>query len=281
MVDKIAKIVYDKNKRRQVLNKNDIKTISEKIIDNNNFMVPPRIEFGNKSSISDTVTGQTNKDSVTFFIPVMESSAESEYKDLDVAIDGGKIDFYNYYFLETIFHEFAHVRQNDIMLKRRNSVESNLFSICHKLSLINGFYAANYRLFADETDAFIRSAISTYSVYRTLPLDMVSEHDSWVYETHTLNTLMPDYEISSKNETVKSPSEILLEKADNYNHSKVNVDVERYRNIVKSKNELTIYKKLLLGLPITYEEACYVNMLKTCVLDGEKVDFVKKLQKKL
>ena len=44
---------------------------------------------------------------------------------------------------------------------------------------------------------------------------------------------------------------------------------------------MTIYKKLTLGLPLTYEEFAYANLLNSCIAAGQVVDIQKKLERKL
>jgi hypothetical protein len=114
-----------------------------------------------------------------------------------------------------------------------------------------------------------------------MPNEIISSNDKKVYAMEVMDNFLSEYSISSGKERVKSPTEMLLENADDYNVSKIGIDIPFYRRLVNSSSGLTLYKKLLLGLPLTYAEASYINMLYTSVSSGERVDFVRKLQKRL
>ncbi len=282
-MDEILKIVLDRNKKRKVLSKNDIRRICEIIISKSNFYVVPNISFGTESTNNKSFAADTGLDEVKFYMPVLEESLENSYEEINTTsiFDGTREDYYNYRILEVIFHEFSHVRQNDKIIKGHSDIDTRLFYICDKLRAIKGFYSENYSLFSLETDAYARGFINSYLIYSRFPKEYMPERDRTSYASMVMKTLISPYIVSSSKETIKSPSEILLEKADNYNLSKRGIDIETYRGLVNGRNDLTLYKKLLLGLPLTYSEASYVNMLKSCVEVGEKVDFIKKLQKRL
>ena len=282
-MDEIFKIVLGKNKKRKVLNESDIRRICHIINGMNNFLCEPEIKFGIKSSQNERFRAETNFEKITFFLPVMEKSLEEAYLETTRTnvFDGTKEDYYNYLILSIIFHEFAHVRQKDRIFKGYNDIETKLMAICKKLMMIKGFYAGNYNVIASETDAHARGAINAYKIYSALPSEYIPEPDRIVYATQTMDTFLSEYVVCAKTEIVKSPSEILFEKASVYNLPGFGINEDTYHNLVYGKNDLTLYRKLLLGLPLTFSEASYVNMLTTCVGLGEKVDFIKKLQKRL
>ena len=188
---------------------------------------------------------------------------------------------------------FMSLRMLDKMIKLLNvtkcdsDIETKLFHKSKELSNIIGFYRAYHDIITIETDAYARGLIESYKIYASMPDAFISEHDKKLYGGIVMNNFLSKYHISSNKECVKSPSEILLEKIDVHNVSrggiisKEGIDIDAYRKLITSPNNLTIYKKLLLGLPLSYAEAAYVNMLESCVSHGEKVNFIKKLQKKL
>ena len=283
-MDEILKIVLERNKKRKVLNKNDIKRICEIIM--GMYKCDPKydVKFLKVSPDKDGSYGATFDDRVEFYLDTLATAQEIEYKYITTSyvLDGGKIDCYNFTTLEAIFHELAHVRQNMITDKGRNDLETKLFNNSYKLADINDFYKENYRNIPIEVDAFSRSLINSYKIYNSMPKDYLSESDKSVYAASAMSVLTNNYEINGLDEIITSPSELLLESAEVYNTKKlVNLDIDKFRELVKQKHDITIYKKLLLGLPLTYMEYAYVNLICDCVSHEQNVDFVKKLQKKL
>ena len=58
-----------------------------------------------------------------------------------------------------------------------------------------------------------------------------------------------------------------------------NMTIERYVNLIYN-DKFTLYKKLMLGLPIKYIEYAYANLLIDALNIEEDINVVKKLQKK-
>ncbi len=280
-MNEILQLVLDKNKNRKILNESDIKRICEIIIGLNNYINIPQISFAKVSS--EKACASTTPNEMTFYMENLKESLERSYNNLLLSehLDGGKIDYYNYLILSIIFHEFAHVRQNDRVIKYNGDIEAKLFSICTQLPKIKWFYVANYNVFTTEVDAHARGLIQSYKIYGSIPKEFINDNDRKVYANMVMNNFLSKYNISSKEEHVKSPSEKLLESSTKLDVSKVGIDINDFRKLIVTPHNLTLYKKLLLGLPLTYGEASYIHMLEFCVSNGEKVNFIKKLQRKL
>ena len=280
----ILRIVLERNQNRKVLNKDDIKKICEIIIRQHNYSESLQISFSKTCPYNNRVYASTKVNEVIFYMEGIEEAQGKKYNSLLSvdSLDGGKVDYYNFVILEAIFHEFAHVRQNNKLDKCNSDIETKLFKLSAELMLyVIGFYRKHYDIITIETDAYARGLIESYKIYASMPDAFISEHDKKLYGGIVMNNFLSKYHISSNKECVKSPSEILLEKIDVHNVSRGRIDIDAHRKLITSPNNLTIYKKLLVGLPLSYAEAAYVNMLESCVSHGEKVNFIKKLQKKL
>lgn len=281
-MDEIVKLVIDRNKRRKVLSQNDIKRICQIIIGTYKYGEDYKVKFEAKSPFEDGTYGTASSESITFYKDALESAQEKKYADICSTdrIDGGKVDFYNFVILDCIFHEFTHVAQHDIE-NRGRGIDSKLFAICRKLCAIKDFYDNNYDNFITEVNAYSKGILKAYNVYSKIPSDYLTENDKSLYGSLVMDRFLEQYYIDSVGEKITSPSELLLESADDFNISKLGIDMNDFKDIVYSNNDLTIYRKLTLGLPLTYMECAYVNLLSTCVQGGQEVNFVKKLQKKL
>ncbi|MBQ6281947.1 MAG: hypothetical protein IJK66_00225 [Bacilli bacterium] len=282
-MNEILKLVLERNKSRKVLDKNDIRRICEIIIKQHDFIIPPKISFSKSSPYNNSTYAFTVHNEVIFYMNSLEEAQDKKYNSLlsVESLDGGKVDYYNYVILDAIFHEFAHVRQNAKVTKCDSDIETKLFRKSKQLSNIKGFYRANYDVVTIETDAYARGLIESYKIYDSMPEAFITDNDRRVYGMIVMDNFLSKYYISSEKEYVKSPSEMLLESADKCNVSKVGIDIEAYKKLITSPKDLTLYKKLLLGLPLTYSEAAYIHLLGACVSNGEKVNFIKKLQKRL
>ena len=282
-MDEIFKIVLDRNKKRKVLSKNDIKRICEIIIGSNKFIYNPKICFEKTTPYEDGSYAVATLDAVTFYLESLSEAQQSKYENItnNDVLDGTKVDYYNYIILDTIFHEFAHIAQFDSIEKGRNSIDTKLFSICKKLQSIKEFYDENYSTFISEINAYFKGLINSYLVYEKMPSDIITDNDKRIYASNATDILLSEYYVDSNSDNVKSPSEILLSSAEDYNLSKFDIDADQFRRLVFEPKDMTLYKKLSLGLPLTFQEAAYVHLLATCVSNGQKVNFVKKLQRKL
>lgn len=278
-MDEILKIIIERNKKGKVLSKSDIKRICQIIIGIHNFIESPKILFGSRDSLDPECSAIVLNGNIHFYMDTLIKKMEEGYSSMPVKdeLDGGKIPFYNYCILNTIFHEFEHIRQWDKIYKGHSDIDTKLFIISQLLKEIERFYDDNYEDFITEVDAIIRSEISSYLIYRRIPNEIFTENDKRIYASGTTKELIFGYDISSRHQDVISPSERLLVSAKDTNE----FDITEFSKLISSGKDLTLYKKVILGLPLTYMEAAYINMISTNVRQGEKVNFIRKLQKRL
>ena len=282
-MNEIVKLVTEKNRERKVLNKNDINEICNVIKSKNEYCKDFNIRFEKQNPYNDDTCGTYFGKTVTIYTDNLKKGQEVLYEALsDIGIlDGCRVDAFNFATLNVIFHEFVHAEQQNAIRNGRGNIDSKLFDICNKLRTIKDFYNDNYNFFISEVNAYSKSFLNAYNIYNKLPKELVTSYDKSIYATYLINVLKSSYYIDYKNEMVVSPSEILMEMANYYNTSKFEIDINKFRNLVNGENKLTLYKKLILGLPITYMEYAYLVSLESSVKDVEDINFVHKLQKRI
>jgi len=282
-MDEILKIVLLRNRQRKLLTKNDVKRICEIIKGYNCFYDIDSIKFENVDSTDSGCAGICSNDGIVFYMKGIEKTNDETYKKIrDISnIDGCKVDVLNFSYLSTIFHEFAHARQNKIVSEGKGSLEERIYKVCNKLGKIKGFYNKNYSIFLDEINAFAKSAFDTYNIYEKLPREYLTDNDKRAYQVYSLEEATRFYSINSKEEIITSPAEKLFESANRYNLSIYNINIDSFRKLIYSGKNLSLYKKLLLGLPLSYNEYAYVNLMDYTIRGGGNIDFIRKLQRKL
>ena len=280
-MDEIFKIVCERNRKRQILNQRDIRRICNIIINSYDYNEEVHVTFDKSLPNNESLYAYTLDNYVIFFTEVMMKVAEEKYNLINRKFDGCKTDFFNHFILGAIFHEFTHVAQFDSIDRGKKNLETRLFIICNKLKKIKEFYGENYRFFIDEKQAFGQSDIQVYSIFSRMPQEIVNDRDKNFYAELAMRNLIACYEVDANKDGIISPSETLLYKASFYNLEKQDIDVNQFTNLVYKQNGFTLYKKLLLGLPVTFEEYAYANLIYDCIDEGQDVDFVKRLQRKL
>ena len=282
-MEEILKIVLLRNKQRKLLTKGDIKRICEIIIGINNYTDVDHIEFEKCDPEDENCGGKCMGDYLVFYTDGIEKIMDETYRCIvsNFNLDGCKVDILNFCYLIIIFHEFAHVRQYELIDKGKGTLDEKLYLICHKLTRIKDFYEKNYCNMLTEVNAFAKGAFDAYSVYSKLPKEYLTEKDKIAYQTYALEEATDFYQADSNKEIIISPAERLFLSADQYNISKCDVDINKFKELVYSKHDLTMYRKLLMGLPLSYQEYAYINLMDDSIRDGQDINFIKKLQKKM
>ncbi len=292
-MDEILKIVLERNKKRQILNKRDIKRICEIIIGMHNYKSNISIIFENRFADSsksalgkqvpnvDELYALTFDEEIIFYLETLEKVAEAKYQLRGKNMEGCKTDYYNYFILSAIFHEFTHVDQFDRINKNKKDSITKMLLICNKLKAIRDFYATNYSYFIDEVNAFTKSEVDASKIYTSMPNEIVSLRDKNEYAYFAISNLLSRYTVDATSDEVVSPSEVLVYSATNYNLERCKIDAKEFEKLVCQPYNMTLYKKLTLGLPLTYSEFAYANLLNSCIAGGQIVDIQKKLERKI
>ena len=279
----IIDILFERNKMRKLLTKSDVKRICEIIINHNHYDNINKVIFKNVCSDMDKCGGEFIENRLYFYKEGIEASIEEDYSSMNKvnSLEGSKIDAYNYFYLTVIFHEFAHVRQDYLDKNDKNQLEAIFYQIENSLcNLPHDFYMENYENLPTEVNAFSKSSIDAYSIYQKLPKSYITDNDSCYYADYVLNQLGRFYDVDCMNDLVISPSERLLVSALEYNLTNIGVDEKELSDLILLPNNKSLYDRLLLGLPITYMDYAYLNLLQSAVKDRQKVPFIKKLKMK-
>ena len=278
MLNEILKIVLSRNINNKKLNKDDIRRICYIIIKKMKYeKMVRRILFEKRNQKFDDVASFDGEDLI-FYIDSNIELANKNYQDLlnkNMVIKGGLISYYNFEILNTIFHEFAHIRQDYLICRRVNNKEAEIYNICYKIvEKIKGFYQDNYEILLTEINAFNDGMLKSFNIYKNAPLDAVCKNDKEIYAKLLLNEILSNY--YANNNQIFSSSEILIETLKYYNYDECREQIDRLESIVY-QNNFSLYDRVKLGLPITLKEYQYLNI----IYDNIKTNynFVKKIRK--
>ena len=276
-MDEILKLIKKRNIERKPLNKDDIHKICGIIIKGKNYQdYVESVNFGTKHPKDPDTAGMYDGEKLYFYSDGLESFAERNYNGTE-PLDGTKVDFYNFFALVTIFHELAHVRQS-VMQDFKQNKEGQLYTICEKLHNVDNFYAENYRYDIREVNAWALGFMNACEMYLHMPDEVVSPYDMSIYKSFAINKMLSSYSVSGKKEIVISPAEKLFESADKYNLANFGINKDKFDQLIHMGQDFTIYRKLCMGLPLSFDSFAYMNMLLVCSNSGDKFSFVKKMQ---
>ena len=276
-MEDIIKLIIERNTKRKILNREDIKFICNTIIRLKRYeLAVLNIYFlpSNKES-EDTIASYDGVD-LLFYVEglkkIEETMKEREY------LDGTKFDLINYHILSTIFHEFAHVRQF-IMMDNYSGNEAKLYRICNELREIDTFVDENYDIMLDEVNAYGLGELNASRIYQSLPNNLVTVNDKNYYCRYVIDTLLSNYIVDLNKELIISPSEQLLQSTLGYDFSETKYSYKEFKDIIKACDKYSLYRRLLVGLPISFSDYAYTNMFMIDQNIEERYSYIKKLQK--
>ena len=282
-MDEIVKIVANKNIERKTLDKNNILEICNILKNKNGYCKDYKVFIKKRNPFGDKTYGIVLGNEVIFYEENLDETHEIVYKDMSLygSIDGSKIDVYNFTTLFAIFHEFTHIGHFNNIYNGRNTIDRKLFSICHELQRFYDFYDRYYKIFILEVNANCKGSLNAFNIYNKMPKELITANDKKIYASYVLNVFKSSYFVDPINEVIISPSELLLEAATREYSSRASVTINELKEIVNEENNLTLYKKIILGLPLTFMEYAYFLLISTCAKSSEDFSFVKKLQKRI
>ena len=280
----IIKIIFKCNQGRRILNADDVKNICLIILKKNKYNFVKEVRVFKNNPIDSKCAGVYQNGNIFFFYDEIIDLIHQSYEDFSscYTIDGSAIDIYNYFYLGIIFHELAHVRQNAIINGKRSCLEKKLFSIFLNLSQNKDFYNKNYHDILTEVNANNVALITTNYLYSKLPKNFITINDYKCYQSSLIKLVLHDnYEILSKKDDIISPAERVIDKFDEEILFYLDMSLDDILKLIYCNDNLTMYKKIMLGLPLTYLEYSYVHLLYDRLNVEDDINVVKKLQKKL
>ena len=276
-MDEILKIIRKRNKERKALSRDDIHKICGIIIQGKNYKdYVESVNFGKVNPKDPDTAGMYDGEKLFFYSDGLESFAEKNFEGTE-PLDGTKVDFYNFFALVTIFHELAHVRQS-VMQDFKKNKEGQLYTICEKLHHVDNFYEKNYKYDLREINAWALGFMNACEMYLNMPSEIVSPYDMSIYKSLAINKMVSGYSVSGKNEIVISPAERIFESADKYNLAKFGINKDKFDQLIHMGQDFTLYRKLCIGLPMSFDSFAYLNMLLVCSNSGDDFSFIKKMQ---
>ena len=283
-MDEIIKIVFNRNKERKLLTATDVKKICHIILKKKGYNFVKHIKVFSHNPVDSTCAGVYHDENIFFFYNEILDMIQSNFEKFSSVykIDGANADIYNYFYLNIVFHELAHVRQYARIDNNHDSLETRIFSMFLKLSSNRDFYEQNYSDILTEINANNVSLVTTNYIYSKLPRNFITKNDWQVYQSVLLNTLLyNNYAIINKKDEIISPAERIINCFNEDILSSLNTTLDKCLKTINSINNITLYKKLMLGLPISYLEYSYANLLNDRLNSDDKINVVKKLQKKI
>lgn len=278
MVEEILKIVLSRNIKNKKLSKDDIRRICYIIIKNMKYeKMIRRIIFEKRNDNTNDVASFDGEDLI-FYVDNGNDFASKNYqklKDEAISLNGGAISYYNFEVLNTIFHEFAHVRQDYLVCRRINNKETEIYSICYKiLESVKGFYKENYEIIITEINAFNDGMIKAFNIYKSAPQDIIDRNDKEIYAKIAFTEILRNYNVC--HDKIYSTSEVLIETLKYYNYNEIEKIIKRLSEIIYHNN-FSLYDRLKLGFPITEKEYRHLNILYDSI--PVNYNFVKKIKK--
>lgn len=278
MVEEILKIIILKNNKGKRLNKDDIRKICYIIIKRMKYeKMVRRILFEKRNDNIEGVASFDGEDLI-FYVDNGNNLANTNYqklKDNNINLDGGLISYFNFETLNTIFHEFAHIRQDYLVCRRINNKESEIYRLCYIiLDSINGFYKNHYETILTEVNAFNEGMLKSFNVYKNAPLNIVSLNDKETYARMAFTEILSNY--YQKDDNILSASEDLINILEYYHYHDEHIDLNRLKELIY-QNNFPLYERLKLGLPISEKEYKYLKILYDNI--SVNYNFVKKIKK--
>ena len=281
-MDEILKIIIKNNKARKILSVDDVKKICHIIIKRNKYDFVKHVNFTEKHPDDEKCGGTFCGDRIIFFykglMDILTNYADNFTDTYN--IDGSTVDVVNFYYLVIIFHELAHARQHYLVESKKNSTEKKIFSFFHEIEIDRDFYEANYSNLLTEVNAVNVSNMTATYFYNKMPINFVSPQDKNIYQAAMMSALLySNYTIDPRKEIVVGPAERVAKAFTPDMFDITNMDMKQYADIVLD-NKLTLYKKIMLGFPISYIEYAYARLVTETLSSEDNINVCKKLQKK-
>ena len=278
MFDEILKIVLSKNIKNKKLNKDDIRKICYIIIKKMKYeKMVRRILFEKRNDNQDDVASFDGED-LLFYVDNNNDFISKNFNNLkrqNIFLDGGIVSYYNFEILNTIFHEFAHIRQDYLVCRNINNKEALIYRICYEiLDNIKGFYKENYEIILTEVNAFNLGILKAFHIYKNAPLSIIDKNDKEIYAKLSFNELLSNYTLN--NNVLYSSSEVLIYILKSLYYDKDKTYINVLSDII-SHNNFSLYDRVKLGLPFTLKLYQYLNIIYDNI--PVNYNFVKRIKK--
>jgi len=169
----------------------------------------------------------------------------------------GNARIFEYFeYLESVIHELTHGRQHDLVEKEKNEIYNSFYRLVEENY---SFYNDHHDETLGERYANLRAAILAYQV---LSYIYPSEY-AHIFRKIILCYLLHGYHVVSDEEIIPAdtvydfyPNTQLISAIDHYNSLLKEADINQIN--IEANENMTLYDRLYLGLPITSLE--YVNI---------------------
>lgn len=275
----VTKTVFECNKERRLITPDEIKCIANYICKLQGYDIND-ISVYKKYNKSSGDTGIYAKKKIYYFYDgIIDNITESgnAFREL-YNCEGSIFDTFNFFLLICIIHEIAHARQDHIIHSSKNNLEKKIFSLFFQFTDDDYFYRNIHDIDLKEVNANNVAYVNTYRIFNELPGNFLTKEDKKNYQLSAIKWLLQgNYEIVTVGEEINSPAE----KVANIVINNCNITSDEYAKLIYLNKDLTLYKKIMLGLPISYIEYAYANLLIDELTNDIEIDGIKRLQKRL
>lgn len=247
-MEKVLRIIEEKMKSNDRLSKEDILIILEvycEFYKLESFI--KKVYFIDESNLKYSAFYNQDNLSLVFIMNKVYENVVANYKFVSKETKINFNSFYNFFLLITMFHELKHIIQyKKIFL----GLDDNFLKIYNENEILRKKYGKNSKLYINHHDLFpcereanIFSVRETLKYFGALKRGIINKEELRFYQLYYINLLLSNYDRNLFN--IKSPFEKLVKLG--------NGDSLRQVDAV-NKVYLSLYNRILLGLPISKKE---------------------------
>ena len=270
--------IYIKNhiNKKKPINKQLVIDLTD-IVSRNSEIYFGKAEFVNRTQFS-AYWNNNNEKMIINMTLTLSFAKKVKNKSLNSKVGDNNIFMY-YYILTTIIHELTHARQYYLSKNENN----NIYNSCQELIKEKyDVYVKNHFEIPTERYANLRAQTLTYEVLSYIyPIRKIQEFRRLIYIY-----LLIGYKVKRNEKLVELvyekelPKEFEIISAIDYYNRVMEENSLPKVNII-TPNDITLYERLYLGLPISAKEYHQLDDLYYDIYDNTKKEKVKELINKL
>ncbi len=284
-MERIAKIVYERNKERKLLTDDDVREIYGILIEINNCTSIDNIIISSRAKeISKLFRTYAEYNYFLREIHVYKKSLlanlEELYLNMKYSLDGTMIDYYNWEYLNVIFHEFSHAMDRDRSDKKKKDFGTKVYCATTNMQFYiprKEYYKNYYTYMPEEVCARNNGRIGALKIYNMLPNEFINMHDKIIYKQLTFDGMASNYVMTVSDMIYQSPIENVLLKIEPMITESELITI---KDLMTKSKQLTLFNRLLWGFPISYLEGCELNTISNVLASGHNMNVAKILKKK-
>jgi len=266
-MEKVLRIIEERMEFNDRLGKDDILNILNEYVRVYNLeSFVKNVYFVNEPNFNYSAFYNQDNLYLAFVMNKIYENAISNYNCVCDSVNVKFNNFYNFSLLTSLFHELKHIIQYKKMFLGDKDNYLKIYEIDEILRKGNSnrdLYIKYHDLFPCEREANIFAVSETLKYFSILKRGIVNKEELRYYQLYYVNLLLSSYDRNLFN--IKSPFEKLVKFGNNDKLAQVDMIDEVY---------LSLYNRLLLGLPISKKEYDRISNLYYCIKDDELSPYV-------